>query len=98
MSHCRSVSPLSQSPSVFVRLRPSSAGMTVEMVAMLVASAIQGQVVAVYNTEKQEVCHQHQEQEAPEGAPSPQADSLHQTVNTLELSFGTKRLRSAQVS
>lgn len=59
--------------------------MTVEMVAMLVASAIQGQVVAVYNTEKQDVCHQHQEQEAPEGAPSPQADSLHQTVNTLEL-------------
>lgn len=59
--------------------------MTVEMVATLAASAIQGQVVAVYNTERQEVCHQHQEPGAPAGAPSPQAVSLHQTVNTLEL-------------
>lgn len=63
--------------------------MTVEMLAMLVASAIQGQVVAVYNTEKQEVCkdQEHQEQGAAEGggSPSPQAHSLQQTVKTLEL-------------
>lgn len=58
--------------------------MTVEMLAMLVASVIQGQVVAVYNTEKQAVCsdQEHQEQAAAEGGgtPSPQAESLPLTV------------------
>lgn len=32
--------------------------MSVEMLAMLVASAIQGQVVAVYNTERAAACQQ----------------------------------------
>lgn len=51
---------------------------------MLLASVIQGQVVAVYNTEKQAVCsdQEHQEQAAGEsgGTPSPQAESLPLTV------------------
>ncbi|KAE8292928.1 Sodium-dependent lysophosphatidylcholine symporter 1 [Larimichthys crocea] len=52
--------------------------MSVEMVAMLVASIIQGQVVAVYNTEKQEAC-QHLDHEAPQGTSSPQNASLQET-------------------
>lgn len=59
----------------------SLAGMSVEMVAMLVASIIQGQVVAVYNTEKQEAC-QHLDHEAPQGTSSPQNASLQETVDT----------------
>lgn len=64
------------------------AGMAVEMLAMLAASAIQGQVVAVYNREAHEVCgDRHQEQGAAEGGgtPSPRTHSLQQTVKTLEL-------------
>ncbi|XP_070695875.1 sodium-dependent lysophosphatidylcholine symporter 1-B-like [Pempheris klunzingeri] len=54
--------------------------MCVEMVAMLLASAIQGQVVAVYNTEKQEACqHVDEAHETPQGTSSPQAASLKET-------------------
>lgn len=60
---------------------PSSAGMTVEMVAMLLASVIQGQVVAVYNAEKQEAC-QHLDHETPESTSSPQIAFLQETVDT----------------
>ncbi|XP_036960315.1 sodium-dependent lysophosphatidylcholine symporter 1 isoform X2 [Acanthopagrus latus] len=52
--------------------------MTVEMVAMLLASVIQGQVVAVYNTEKQEAC-QHADQETPQSTSSAQNASLQGT-------------------
>lgn len=52
-------------------------GMSVEMVAMLLASVIQGQVVAVYNTEKQEACQDH---ETPQSTSSPQTASFQQTV------------------
>ncbi|TKS76813.1 Sodium-dependent lysophosphatidylcholine symporter 1 [Collichthys lucidus] len=52
--------------------------MSVEMVSMLVASIIQGQVVAVYNTEKQEAC-QHLDHGAPQGTSSPQNASLQET-------------------
>nr|XP_046251704.1 sodium-dependent lysophosphatidylcholine symporter 1-B-like isoform X2 [Scatophagus argus] len=52
--------------------------MSAEMVAMLLASVIQGQVVAVYNTEKQEVC-QHQDHDMPQSTSSPQIASLHET-------------------
>lgn len=48
-------------------------GMSVEMLAMLVASAIQGQVVAVYNTEMAAAC-QHLD------TPAPQAVTLWATV------------------
>ncbi|XP_056896621.1 sodium-dependent lysophosphatidylcholine symporter 1-B-like isoform X1 [Takifugu flavidus] len=50
--------------------------MTTEMLAMLMASVIQGKVVVVYNTERQEVC-QHLEEDAPASTtPSPQIASL----------------------
>ncbi|XP_070767098.1 sodium-dependent lysophosphatidylcholine symporter 1-B-like [Enoplosus armatus] len=52
--------------------------MSVEMVAMLLASVIQGQVVAVYNTEKQEAC-QHLDHETPQTTYSPQTASLKET-------------------
>ncbi|XP_044067467.1 sodium-dependent lysophosphatidylcholine symporter 1-B-like [Siniperca chuatsi] len=52
--------------------------MSVEMVAMLLASVIQGQVVAVYNTEKQEAC-QHLDHETPQSTSSPQTASLQET-------------------
>nr|XP_043893200.1 sodium-dependent lysophosphatidylcholine symporter 1-B-like isoform X3 [Solea senegalensis] len=56
------------------------AGMSVEMVAMLLASIIQGQVVAVYNAEKQEACQQlDQNHETPQGTSAPQAASLRET-------------------
>nr|XP_020467571.1 sodium-dependent lysophosphatidylcholine symporter 1-like [Monopterus albus] len=52
----------------------------VEMVAMLLASLIQGQVVAVYNTEKQEACQQlDQAHETTPSSSSPQTASLHKT-------------------
>lgn len=44
---------------------------------MLLASVIQGQVVAVYNTEKQEACQDH---ETPQSTSSPQTASFQQTV------------------
>eukprot|EP00066_Takifugu_rubripes_P011817 XP_011601083.1 PREDICTED: sodium-dependent lysophosphatidylcholine symporter 1-like [Takifugu rubripes] len=54
--------------------------MTTEMLAMLMASVIQGKVVVVYNTERQEVC-QHLEEDAPASTtPSPQIASLQATV------------------
>lgn len=50
------------------------------MLAMLMASVIQGKVVVVYNTERQEVC-QHLEEGAPASTtPSPQIASLVATV------------------
>lgn len=56
-------------------------GMSVEMVAMLLASVIQGQVVAVYNTEKQEACRDwDQDHETPQSTSSPQTASFQQTV------------------
>lgn len=56
-------------------------GMSVEMVAMLLASVIQGQVVAVYNTEKQEACRDwDQDHETPQSMSSPQTASFQQTV------------------
>ncbi|XP_026188951.1 sodium-dependent lysophosphatidylcholine symporter 1-B-like [Mastacembelus armatus] len=48
---------------------------TVEMLAALVASGIQGQVVAVYNTEKQEACQQQDQTQGPA-----QSTSSSQTV------------------
>ncbi|XP_047459242.1 sodium-dependent lysophosphatidylcholine symporter 1-B-like [Mugil cephalus] len=54
--------------------------MSVEMVAMLLASVIQGQVVAVYNTEKQESCQQlDQAHETAQSTSSPLAASLQET-------------------
>ncbi|XP_049436949.1 sodium-dependent lysophosphatidylcholine symporter 1-B-like [Epinephelus fuscoguttatus] len=55
--------------------------MSIEMVAMLLASVMQGQVVAVYNTEKQEAC-QHLDQAhetTPESTSSPQTAPLQET-------------------
>uniref|UniRef100_A0A3Q0RX39 Major facilitator superfamily domain containing 2a-like 2 n=1 Tax=Amphilophus citrinellus TaxID=61819 RepID=A0A3Q0RX39_AMPCI len=52
----------------------------VEMVAILLASVIQGQVVAVYNTEKQEACKDwDQYHETAQSSSSPQAASLQET-------------------
>ncbi|XP_034447139.1 sodium-dependent lysophosphatidylcholine symporter 1 [Hippoglossus hippoglossus] len=54
--------------------------MSVEMVAMLLASVIQGQVVAVYNSEKQEVCQQLDEaNETPQSSATPPTASLQGT-------------------
>ncbi|KAM9752841.1 sodium-dependent lysophosphatidylcholine symporter 1-B-like isoform 1-T2 [Menidia menidia] len=54
--------------------------MTVEMLAMLLASVIQGQVVSVYGREKQEACEQlDQAASAPPGTSSPQTVSLQET-------------------
>lgn len=54
-------------------------GMSVEMVAMLLASIIQGKVVVLYHTEKQNNCqHLDQAQEAAQSTSSP--PSLHGTV------------------
>ncbi len=50
---------------------------------MLLASAIQGQVVAVYNTEKQEACqHLDQAHETSQSTTSPHTASLQETVDT----------------
>lgn len=51
--------------------------MSVEMMAMLLASVIQGQVVSVYNTERQKACQLH---EAAESTSVPQSASLQETV------------------
>ncbi|XP_041654977.1 sodium-dependent lysophosphatidylcholine symporter 1 [Cheilinus undulatus] len=54
--------------------------MSVEMLAMLLASVIQGQVVAVYNTEKQEACDNvDHNPETPQSTSSPQTASLRET-------------------
>ncbi|XP_041860160.1 sodium-dependent lysophosphatidylcholine symporter 1 [Melanotaenia boesemani] len=54
--------------------------MSVEMVAMLLASVIQGQVVSVYNTEKQEACEQlDQVYQTPQSTSAPQTASLQET-------------------
>lgn len=50
---------------------------------MLVASAIQGQVVSVYNAENQEVCSDQQQER--DSAPPAQTDSLPQSVKTPQL-------------
>ena len=55
--------------------------MSVEMVAMLLASVIQGRVVSVYNTEKQEAClQQDQDHENPPSSTPP----LQETVDTAD--------------
>ncbi|KAG7215983.1 hypothetical protein INR49_003504, partial [Caranx melampygus] len=54
---------------------------TVELVAMVLASVIQGQAVAAYNREKQEVCV-NQTQETAQSASSPQTAALQETVET----------------
>lgn len=55
------------------------------MLAMLLASVIQGQVVAVYNTEKQEACEQlGWAHETPQSTASPQTASLQGTVLILK--------------
>lgn len=57
--------------------------MTLNMVAMLLASVIQGQVVAVYNTEKQKACQQlDQTHKTTQSTSSPQTASLQETVHT----------------
>ncbi|XP_072223815.1 sodium-dependent lysophosphatidylcholine symporter 1-B-like [Leuresthes tenuis] len=54
--------------------------MSMEMVAMLLASVIQGQVVSVYNTEKQEACEQlAQAHHTPQSTSTPQTASLQET-------------------
>ncbi|CAN9516034.1 unnamed protein product [Ophioblennius macclurei] len=54
--------------------------MSVEVVAMLLASVIQGQVVSVYNAEKQEACEELDgPRQAPLGTSSPQPASLQET-------------------
>ena len=56
-------------------------GMTVEILAMLLGSVVQGQVIAVYNAERDGVCQQlDQTQPAPQSTPSPHAASLQGTV------------------
>ncbi|XP_053705701.1 sodium-dependent lysophosphatidylcholine symporter 1-B-like [Synchiropus splendidus] len=52
--------------------------MSVEMLAMLLASVIQGQVVSVYNTEKQEVCGQL-DHDAPGSSAPPHTAALQET-------------------
>lgn len=55
--------------------------MCAEMVAMLLASIIQGHVVSVYNTEKQEACEElHQVHHAAQSTAAPQVASLQETV------------------
>jgi hypothetical protein len=55
--------------------------MTVEILAMLLGSVVQGQVIAVYNAERDGVCQQlDQTQPAPQSTPSPHAASLQGTV------------------
>eukprot|EP00064_Thunnus_orientalis_P011447 superscaffoldBa00001654_g11478 len=55
--------------------------MSVEMVAMLLASVIQGRVVAVYNTEKQEACLQQDEaHETPQSSSPPLTALLQETL------------------
>ncbi|CAL8256589.1 unnamed protein product [Gadus morhua 'NCC'] len=54
--------------------------MTVEILAMLLGSVVQGQVIAVYNAERDGVCQQlDQTQPAPQSTPSPHAASLQGT-------------------
>ncbi|KAM9785944.1 sodium-dependent lysophosphatidylcholine symporter 1-B-like [Neosynchiropus ocellatus] len=52
--------------------------MSVEMLAMLLASVIQGQVVSVYNAEKQEACGQL-DHDAPGGSAPPRTAALQET-------------------
>ncbi|XP_068189620.1 sodium-dependent lysophosphatidylcholine symporter 1-like [Antennarius striatus] len=53
--------------------------MSVEMVAMLLASVIQGQVVAAYNAEKEEACQHHADHQTPPSTSSPPNASLQET-------------------
>uniref|UniRef100_A0A672JGA2 Zgc:171501 n=1 Tax=Salarias fasciatus TaxID=181472 RepID=A0A672JGA2_SALFA len=63
--------------------------MSVEVVAMLLASVIQGQVVSVYNAEKQEACEEldSSHQTALLGTSSPQSASLQETVQSRRLTL-----------
>ena len=55
--------------------------MTVEILAMLLGSVVQGQVIAVYNAERDGVCQQlDQTPPTPQSTPSPHAASLQDTV------------------
>ncbi|KAM9856155.1 sodium-dependent lysophosphatidylcholine symporter 1-B-like [Aulostomus maculatus] len=53
--------------------------MSVEMMAMLLASVIQGQVVAVYNTEKQEACQEPVPSDTTQSLSPPLSTSLQET-------------------
>lgn len=69
-------------------------GMTVEMVAMLLASVIQGHVVAVYNTEKQQACQQLDHETPQSTSSSPHAslqETVHLSVKTLVVSVNWDR-------
>lgn len=58
-------------------------GMSAELVSMLLASVIQGQVMALYNTERQESCQPLDPvHETPESTSPPQTASLQETVET----------------
>ncbi|XP_054644259.1 sodium-dependent lysophosphatidylcholine symporter 1-B-like isoform X4 [Dunckerocampus dactyliophorus] len=61
------------------------AGMSVEMIAMLLASVIQGQVVALYNREKQETCEQLEHDGPPSSSP-PHVASLQETQKAFLIS------------
>ncbi|XP_054644249.1 sodium-dependent lysophosphatidylcholine symporter 1-B-like isoform X3 [Dunckerocampus dactyliophorus] len=59
--------------------------MSVEMIAMLLASVIQGQVVALYNREKQETCEQLEHDGPPSSSP-PHVASLQETQKAFLIS------------
>nr|XP_057906973.1 sodium-dependent lysophosphatidylcholine symporter 1-B-like isoform X3 [Doryrhamphus excisus] len=59
--------------------------MCVEMIAMLLASVIQGQVVALYNTEKQEAC-EHLQHDGPPSSSLPHVASLQETQKAFLIS------------
>uniref|UniRef100_A0A3Q2R4D5 Major facilitator superfamily domain containing 2a-like 2 n=1 Tax=Fundulus heteroclitus TaxID=8078 RepID=A0A3Q2R4D5_FUNHE len=62
---------------------------SVEMMAMLLMSVIQGQVVSLYNTEKQEACeHLDQVHQTPDSSSAPQTASLHETQKAFLTSAG----------
>ncbi|XP_015247826.1 PREDICTED: sodium-dependent lysophosphatidylcholine symporter 1-B-like [Cyprinodon variegatus] len=63
--------------------------MSVEMMAMLLVSVIQGQVVSAYNIEKQEACeHLDQVHQTPHSSSAPQMASLQETRKAFLTSAG----------
>uniref|UniRef100_A0A3B3TLW1 Major facilitator superfamily domain containing 2a-like 2 n=1 Tax=Poecilia latipinna TaxID=48699 RepID=A0A3B3TLW1_9TELE len=63
--------------------------MSVEMMALLLVSVIQGKVVSVFNAEKQEACeHLDQVHQTPHSSPAPQTASLHETQKAFLTSAG----------
>ncbi|KAM4736736.1 sodium-dependent lysophosphatidylcholine symporter 1-B-like [Anableps anableps] len=63
--------------------------MSLEMMALLLMSVIQGKVVSVYNTEKQEACeHLDQIHQTPHSSSVPQTASLHETQKAFLTSAG----------